>query len=328
MGSVFGTWKMQRVLSGKSQPEQLRSGPPPLASDVAILVGNWKGTMANHQANLAIRDENGRMLAALNYPAGVRSVDEELSIEISANHQIMLRRTSYRLNRISTSFFLDTLDGQIQTEGPSLVGTWRDAAGRGGNWSMTKVSIQEQPHIAARALTTETATTSQAVPVPMPFEEAEQSAERAFQQGRLIEPSNDSALYWARRAKQLGDPNVGSIEHSVLDTELALVESERKSGDYGRALTLINQLQTLFPGHRELQQRSAELWIEKRQYAEEQERVKRETEEQQRYAVAYQVQTKRFTLRPPTYHRHRFGAIPKSRLLLSRNIVCDARWER
>ena len=132
-------------------------------------------------------------------------------------------------------------------------------------------------------------------PVPPPYQQAHENAEQALVAQRYIEPPDDSALSWARRARQQGDPGADQIDQQVLDNVMATVRAARATRNYDQATALLSKLGSLFPDRPELKQMSLDVRQEQQEYAKQLER-----EEQ---AKVIQAQTKQFPLR----HRHLVG---------------------
>ena len=79
-----------------------------------------------------------------------------------------------------------------------------------------------------------------------------ENAQAAFRAGRLIEPANDCALYWALQLKQNGSPQGATVEQSVLDTMQKRIYSARASKNYDSAIDDLNKLMQFYPGRNEL----------------------------------------------------------------------------
>lgn len=132
-------------------------------------------------------------------------------------------------------------------------------------------------------------------PAVPPYQQAHESAEQAFAAARYIEPLDDSALYWARRAKLQGDPAADQIEQQVLERMTATVQAARGARNNELATALLAKLTPLFPRSQELQQMNTTIRQEQEEYAKQIERQRQEAE--------LRAQTKQFALR----HRHVVG---------------------
>ena len=177
----------------------------------------------------------------------------------------------------------------------------------GSNPSLSDAPVNQSPPSAGRPGATASAparapTSRQPVqspvvqvPTPPPYQGAHQNARQAFFDGRYIDPPNDSAVYWARMARQEGDPEASAIESEALQRVVASVNAAREARNYDYALATVNRLMVLFPDHPELQRMGTSIQQEQQDYARQLE-AKRKEEEIAR-------QTKRFNLR----HRHVVG---------------------
>jgi ribosomal protein L40E len=127
------------------------------------------------------------------------------------------------------------------------------------------------------------------------YQQAHANAEQALAAERYIDPPDDCALFWARKARQQGDPGMDQIEQQVLDKEVATVQVARAAQNYDLATTLLTKLKTLFPDHPELEQMTLMIQQEQQEHA--------KPPERQLQKVEPQMQTKQFLLR----HRHMVG---------------------
>jgi hypothetical protein len=109
---------------------------------------------------------------------------------------------------------------------------------------------------------------------------------------RLLDPPDDNALLWARKAKSLGDPGAAPIEQQVFQRQMAAVQSAMQSHDYTRAQTQLDQLTRYFPDRPEVRQLGTTIQQEQQKYIQQM--------EQQRRQAEIDAQTKRFQFR----HRH------------------------
>jgi len=165
----------------------------------------------------------------------------------------------------------------------------------GGLSSGSSSAIPRSPQRSARG-------TGGGAPPPAPaapaYQQAHESAEQAFTAARYIEPPDDSALFWARRARQQGDPAADQIEQQVFDRMTATVQAARGTRNYDLAAALLAKLLPLFPDRAELQQMNAAIRQEQQQQEESAKQVER-----QRQEAELRAQTKQFALR----HRHVIG---------------------
>lgn len=102
---------------------------------------------------------------------------------------------------------------------------------------------------------------------PLPLDLIIANAQAALANGQLITPTDNSALYWARRARRLDPSNETAtrIENTILLGGIHLVQLDRKAGSYQRALDRLTTLQRLYPNRLDLAQlRSAILVDESR----------------------------------------------------------------
>lgn len=130
------------------------------------------------------------------------------------------------------------------------------------------------------------------VQASQPYEQAHQNAEQALYTSRFLEPAEDSALFWARKAKSLGDPAADVIEQQVFDKQIAAVQGAIQAHDYNGARAQVTQLTQYFPGRPELQQIPSTIQQEEQKY--------NQQLEQQRRQAELEAQTKHFQFR----HRH------------------------
>lgn len=129
-------------------------------------------------------------------------------------------------------------------------------------------------------------------PVPAPYAQAHQNAEEALLASRLLEPAEGSALFWARKAKSLGDPAADPIEQQVFDKQMASVHGAIQGHDYLRAQTEVSLLIRYFPERHDLLQMPDDI-------RQKQEMHNQQIEEDRKNAEL-EARTKRFQFR----HRH------------------------
>jgi len=127
------------------------------------------------------------------------------------------------------------------------------------------------------------------------YAQAHANAEQAFSASQYITPPDGSALFWARKAKALGDPAAGEIEQRVFAKQMSDVTAARQSHLYDQALAQLYQAASNFPEHTELRSMQDDIH-------QEQQRYNQQMEEQRRQAELA-AQTKKF----PAQHRHGTG---------------------
>jgi len=93
------------------------------------------------------------------------------------------------------------------------------------------------------------------------------NAQLAMSAGHLLEPMNDSALYWAQQLKQQGNLQGATVEKSVLDTIGRQIVDARQTKHYNSAIDLVNQLMQFYPARSELVSLKAQLEREQQQQA-------------------------------------------------------------
>lgn len=127
---------------------------------------------------------------------------------------------------------------------------------------------------------------------PPPYQEAHLNATTALSASRFLDPPEDNALFWARKAKSLGDPEALQIEQRVFEIQMSSLNEARSVHDYPRAQSQALLLARNFPEHTELQQMQSAIQQEQQQYAQQL--------EQQRHQAELEARTKRIQVR----HRH------------------------
>ncbi len=157
---------------------------------------------------------------------------------------------------------------------------------------ITPTSIVASPKVAPTLPPARTVPTAPPAPVVPPYQQAHENAEKAFAAASYIEPPEDSALFWARKAKLEGDPVADQIEQQVLEKMKFSVQAARGARNYELATSTLEKLTLLFPDRFELQQMTVTIHQEQDEYAKQIER--------QRAAADFQARTKQFFLR----HRH------------------------
>lgn len=136
---------------------------------------------------------------------------------------------------------------------------------------------------------------TQIVPPPKPPDPSLrfiQNAEAAFNEGRLMQPRQDSALYWARQAEQSGNTQGSAIEGRVVQRVLAQVNAARWGKNYNQALAEVSQLVEYYPNRDDFLELKMTIQNESDQYA--------EAQKQTLARQQYQARTKRYTFQ----HRH------------------------
>jgi hypothetical protein len=96
---------------------------------------------------------------------------------------------------------------------------------------------------------------------PLSVDAMVQNAQAALAAGNPISPPDNSALYWARRARRINPQNHAAIqiEETILFGSIQLIQADRKAGRYERALGRLDTVQALYPDHRELAQLRSEI---------------------------------------------------------------------
>ncbi len=104
-------------------------------------------------------------------------------------------------------------------------------------------------------------------PRPTPAEIYVEKARAALVKGHLLYPEDDSALYWARRAKMLNPQNGTAIqiEQLILDQSVQAIQNDRKAKKYNAARTQLAILESLFPNRADLERLRYTILSEQRQ---------------------------------------------------------------
>jgi len=124
---------------------------------------------------------------------------------------------------------------------------------------------------------------------------AHANAEQAFSTSQYLNPPEGSALFWARKAKALGDPEGAQIEQRVFTKLMSDVTAARQSHLYDQALAQLYQVASAFPDHAELGAMQSDIHQEQKRYTQ-------QVEEQRRQAELA-AQIKKF----PAQHKHGIG---------------------
>lgn len=128
------------------------------------------------------------------------------------------------------------------------------------------------------------------------YAQAHANAEQALAAAQYLDPPDASALFWARKAKALGDPGAAQIEQQIFAKGMADVASARQGHGYDQAQSQLYQLSSNFPEHTELKQMQDDIRQEQQHYTQ-------QMEEQRRQAELL-AQTKKFAVQ----HRHGTGS--------------------
>ena len=136
---------------------------------------------------------------------------------------------------------------------------------------------------------------SPATPKGPAYTQAHASALQALAAAQYLTPAEGSALFWARKAKALGDPGAGQIEQQVFTKQMADISAARQSHLYDRAQAQLYTLASNFPDHTELRQMQDDIHQDQQHYAQQMAEKRRQTE--------LLAQTKKF----PVQHRHGVG---------------------
>ncbi len=101
-------------------------------------------------------------------------------------------------------------------------------------------------------------------PRPTPVEMYVEKARAALVKGHLIYPEDDSAIYWARRAKLLNPQNgvAIQIEKLIFDQSLQVVQIQRRAKQYNAARINLAVLESLYPNRADLERLRSTLMSE------------------------------------------------------------------
>jgi len=128
------------------------------------------------------------------------------------------------------------------------------------------------------------------------YAQAHNNAEQALAASQYLNPPDSSALFWARKAKALGDPGAAQIEQQVFEKQLADITASRQGHNYEQARAQLYQLASNFPDHSELRQMQDDI-------QQDQQRNTQQMEEQ-RHQVELRTEVKKFAVQ----HRHGTGS--------------------
>jgi hypothetical protein len=117
-------------------------------------------------------------------------------------------------------------------------------------------------------------------PAPPAYQLAHENAEQAFAAERYIDPPGDSALFWARRAGEQGDPEAPQIAQQVLSRMAQKVQQARAARNYDQSVALLTRLAPLFPEHPELQRFVIAAQQEQQDYARQTQRQLQQQQQQ------------------------------------------------
>jgi len=128
------------------------------------------------------------------------------------------------------------------------------------------------------------------------YAQAHNNAEQELAASQFLNPPDSSALFWARKAKALGDPEAAQIEQQVFEKQLADITASRQSHNYEQARAQLYQLASNFPDHTELRQMQDDIQQDQQRYAQQM--------EEQRHQTELRTQVKKFAVQ----HRHGTGS--------------------
>lgn len=146
----------------------------------------------------------------------------------------------------------------VSTNTNSRVPTEKSAAPVGKAVVQAKVESRQSPNASAFAARSNPVQPAIKQPITTPPEPPDpnvamlQSARDAMSAGRLVEPRDDCALYWAQQLHRNGNPEGASIEKYVLDTMGRQIDGARVSKNYDLAIDDVNKLMQFYPGRSEL----------------------------------------------------------------------------
>ncbi len=150
--------------------------------------------------------------------------------------------------------------------------------------------------VSTPATLAKTAKKSPAKPVGPGYTQAHANAEQALAASQYLNPPDSSALFWARKAKGLGDPGAAQIEQQVFTKQMADIAAARQSHLFDQAQAQLYQLASSFPEHAELRQLQDDIHQEQQHYTQQLEEQRRQSE--------LQAQTKKFAVQ----HKHGTGS--------------------
>jgi hypothetical protein len=110
------------------------------------------------------------------------------------------------------------------------------------------------------------------------YAQAHKNAEEALAASQYLSPPDTSALFWARKAKALGDPGATQIEQEVYAKQLSDITASRQGHNYDQARAQLYLLASNFPDHTELRQMQDDIHQEQQKYTQQQEDQRRQAE--------------------------------------------------
>ena len=128
------------------------------------------------------------------------------------------------------------------------------------------------------------------------YAQAHNNAGQALAASQYLNPPDSSALFWARKAKALGDPGAAQIEQQVFAKQLADVTASRQSHNYDQARAQLYQLASSFPDHTELRKMQDDIQQDQQGYTQHM--------EEQSHQAEVRTQVKKFAVQ----HRHGTGS--------------------
>ena len=117
-----------------------------------------------------------------------------------------------------------------------------------------------------------------AKPAAAGYAQAHKSAEQALAASQYLSPPDSSALFWARKAKALGDPGAAQIEQEIFAKQLSDITASRQGHNYDQARAQLYLLASNFPDHTELRQMQDDIHQEQQKYTQQQEDQRRQAE--------------------------------------------------
>lgn len=126
--------------------------------------------------------------------------------------------------------------------------------------------------------TARTVKPSAAKPSKPGYTQAHEAAQQALLAGKYFDPPESSALFWARKAKALGDPAAAQVEQQIFARQMSEISSARQSHNYDQARAQIYQLASNFPDHAELRQLQDDVHSEQQAYTQQLEDQRKKAE--------------------------------------------------
>jgi predicted RNA-binding protein with RPS1 domain len=127
-----------------SSPAARQSPAAPVQVPAEYFFGEWRGKVDNSPATLEIIPQNtpDNWSGRFNY----QGVIEEVRVTRKDTGGLVLTGKSYKRISGRGTFYLDTFNGQISGDGQSILGSWVDATGKRGQWSVVKVAAPAEKH--------------------------------------------------------------------------------------------------------------------------------------------------------------------------------------